>query len=271
MADLAQFVNALLRDVAKARFGSDLYARDVARYYESDGLLRRFPVPRTEVSEVEFDVKFLVDALQLETTQHELTEATLATIFEPHTDRIAAAIIDAAMSRAGEEERRRLGSAPARIDLRQAVLKWLTEHWGRPLDATAKPDVAGAVEALRSEAKKFVQDELRPKEKERAAAEALADAVAKEVRLEPLLGALRDELERARAHRGDCRVEVVISGDRLQQAQAAAISTIRVKASVRNYVWTQVERHGETEPAAEAGGPEAPQGQARVWRALNAE
>ena len=60
MADLQQIVGAILRDLAKARFSSDIYSRSIARYYENDLLLRRFSVPRADIEEVEVDLKFSI-------------------------------------------------------------------------------------------------------------------------------------------------------------------------------------------------------------------
>lgn len=274
MPDLAQLVNALLRDVARARFASDLYARDVARYYEADGLLRRFPVPRPELAEVEFDLKFLVDGFQLEPTQHELAEATRATVLEPYADRITGTIVEAAEAQLGQEpvERqawaRSVTSASARIDLRQAVLKVLTDRFGRSTGAPP-PDLERIGVALRATARAFVRGHLHPAEAQRAAAEALAESAAGAAHLAPILLALQDELARAAADRGDCRVEVTVAGDRLAQAAAGTISSVRVKAAIRNYVWTQVEAPADAAPTHEDGKPSEP---ARpVWRALNAE
>lgn len=269
MPDLSQVVGALLRDVAKARFGSDLYARDVARYYEQDGLLRRFPVPRPEVTEVEIDLKFQIGSIAPEPTQHELTEATLATIHEPFAHRVTLAILDALgaeLERKTREPQLRVapsvehkaGRTWVVIDVRKAVLKALLDAWGRAGDARTAEDAVRLAAKVRSAVAAQLARDLEPTDAERAADERAqppppAGPAARTVRdltgatldrarpqVEDLLKGLADELARASGGRGDCRVDVEVGHDRLSQAAEGALSSIRLKATVRNYVWTQV-------------------------------
>lgn len=288
MADLAQIVGGLLRDLAKARFGSDLYARDVARYYEQDGLLRRFPVPRPEVSEVEIDLKFLVGSIELEPTQHELTEATLATVYEPFAAGITTAVIDALgdeiRTTIREEElhlpssiQEKAGRTWVMIDVRKAVLKRLLDAWGRVAEERGPDDVRELARKVREKVDEELMRDLEPGEAERKeeqqaaqqrkdAGDVRASRTAKEIvqatldasapRIEELVKRLADELATASAGRGDCRVNVEVGHDRVSPTPEGAISTIRVKATIRNYVWTQVQsQHGDND----------------VWYALNAE
>jgi hypothetical protein len=272
MPDLAQIVGGLLRDLAKARFGSDLYARDVARYYEQDGLLRRFPVPRPEVTEVEIDLKFLVGTVDLEPTQHELTEATLATVYEPYAAGITTAVIDALGHEISETIRKadfhvpsaieaKAGRTWVQINVRKAVLKTLLDAWGRIAEPRGPTDVRELATHVREKVRKGLAGDLELGESEREdeekrarqrkdagdtrtsrTADELVESTleASSSQIEGLIGRLADELAKASAGRGDCRVNVEVGHGTLSQAPGTAISTIRVKASVRNYVWTQI-------------------------------
>ncbi|HET9596924.1 MAG TPA: hypothetical protein VFP65_15150 [Anaeromyxobacteraceae bacterium] len=269
MADLSQVVGGLLRDLAKARFGSDLYARDVARYYEQDGLLRRFPPPRPEITEVEIDLKFLVGAVDLDATQHDLSEAILATVYEAYADRVTIAVVDALQRQPlppdmGANARRGF----VRIDVRKRVLKAMLDTWGRVAKPRPPPEVAQLAGKLAQELNEVLPGDLAWREsstheppsddtsrRDEAAklAKAALDASAEEVRRH--LAELASELVKASEDRADCRVEVEVGHERLSQAAPGAVSSIRVKAAIRNYVWTQV--------ATEKGD--------QAWYALNPE
>lgn len=269
MADLAQVVGGLLRDLAKARFGSDLYARDVARYYEQDGLLRRFPVPRPEVTEVEIDLKFQVGSVDPEPTQHELTEATLATVHEPFASRITIAVMDGlrqALERTLREGlqvapsvRKKAGRTWVLIDVRKAALKVLLDAWGRAAEPRRPEDLDRLTAQLRTALADQLARDLEPTDAERQEDERQAHAAPQPgkgprsardlagaalegagAQVQELVKRLAAELAQASAGRGDCRVNVEVGHDRLSAAPPGALSSIRVKATVKNYVWTQV-------------------------------
>lgn len=63
MADLAQILGAVLRDVTHSRVISDIFSRDVSREYQKDPVLVEFPVPRLELKEASIQLRFAVNAL----------------------------------------------------------------------------------------------------------------------------------------------------------------------------------------------------------------
>ena len=64
MAELNAIIGTVLRELAQARYMSDIYSRDLSRLYEKDPLLRMFPVPRAEVQEVELSLKFAISDIR---------------------------------------------------------------------------------------------------------------------------------------------------------------------------------------------------------------
>lgn len=58
MPKLHQVIGTILRDIAQSRVYSDIYSYEVSVHYEKDSLLRQFPVPRAEITELELDLKF---------------------------------------------------------------------------------------------------------------------------------------------------------------------------------------------------------------------
>lgn len=132
MADLQQVVGAILRDLAKARFGSDLYSRSIARYYENDYLLRKFPVPRSDIEEVEIDLKFSISEIQSSAVNTEGREANVAVLLERAVEELVATFLDLARDMTGSDEdldkqlreliSKGFGSPTLRIEMRQKVL-----------------------------------------------------------------------------------------------------------------------------------------------------
>ena len=58
---LRDALSAILKDVTESRHLSDNHSRDISRIYERDDILKTFPVPRTEISELEIELKFAFD------------------------------------------------------------------------------------------------------------------------------------------------------------------------------------------------------------------
>src|SRR5512139_2477094 len=95
MAELHHILGSLFSDIAQSVFTSDLYSRDISRYYEQDGLLRHFPVPRTEISELEVELKFAIAGVELNPTQSIGREANAATLFIDYSYNLSESFYDA--------------------------------------------------------------------------------------------------------------------------------------------------------------------------------
>lgn len=265
MADLQQIVSAILRDLAKARFSADIFSRSVSRYYEQDFLLRRFPVPRTEIEEVEVELKFSIRQVLPEPLHTENREAALAVVLERHVERIVAGFVDAIADRIPAELNEAMSypirSAPLRIGLRQDVLRYFVEDYLRLIDEQgrfdAKQALAGVEDTLhRSLSKQLDPDKLDP-DARAMAKESLGRLVRDSLPgVEPAVTALIEPVHTAWTEGHDAKIEAVIDPETLGTLPEAAISSLRIKASVRNYMWTEVT---------------SPDGKQKPWRALTSE
>lgn len=102
MPELYQVVGSVLRDIANARFISDLYSRNLSRYYERDSLLRSFPVPRAEISEAEVGIKFVFSGVVLAEDRHDTHDFLLSSIFENYSHRIMLSSLEKLRSKVDE-------------------------------------------------------------------------------------------------------------------------------------------------------------------------
>lgn len=279
MAELHQIIGAILRDISKARFSSDIYSRDIARCYEQDPLLRRFPSPRSEIEQVEIDLKFSIMNVAFEPSQTESREATAAVVFAHYANKIAEVVITKAVALIGqspetgtgkwvERAKRWIDSIPFKIDVQQDVLHYLMDGYSSLINPDGQIDlevISNGVKAVVS--KTFVRelkgledylserDEKEWLEGEPEDLSALTKSIIDAIDLTAQFATLKTDIQELWTRRGDCRVEVDVSADKLSHMQESTISTVKIKTVVRNYVWTQIEKK--------------PDG--RIWRSLNPE
>ena len=259
MADLQQVVGAILRDLAKARFSADLYSRSIARYYENDYLLRRFPVPRADVEEVELDLKFSIASVPDSEVNHESQEANAAVLFERSVERLVATFLDIARGRNESDKTfnetwwkyltKGFNSSSLRIEMRQKVLRYFIESYTHLIDDDGNFNAEQALHELERPIRWAMESGAREEyatpgsDAEREMKLALRDLV------QPLMA--EKEIKRAMAAMGpaiktiwqgnsDARLEIMIEGGQLAQLGAAALSSVKIKAVVRNMVWTEV-------------------------------
>ena len=63
MAELSALLGSVLKELAQARYMADSYSCTLSELYESNAALRMFPVPRAEIEEAEFTLRFAVTDL----------------------------------------------------------------------------------------------------------------------------------------------------------------------------------------------------------------
>ncbi len=255
MADLQQIVGAILRDLAKARFSTDLYSRSIARYYENDYLLRKFPIPRADIEEVEIDLKFSLAEVVPSVADTQGREANAANVMERGVEKIVATFLDLARAyvygQANEDIANALrttlsrgfSSTTVRIELRQRALRYLIESYSHLIGPEGDFDAARVRRELRRPflwgfaeyrhdgiETDAVEEALRPVFDHVFAHDSLAEAV----------DALAAPIKKIWLEYFDARLDVVVEGHKLAELGDGAVSTIRVKASVRNMIWTEV-------------------------------
>lgn len=94
MAQLNQVIGSILRDVAQARVMSDIYSRHISLSYEQDSLLRHFPVPRAEISEVEVDLKFGIINVGIDDARASHRQMVVQSTAELYSDLIGRSFIN---------------------------------------------------------------------------------------------------------------------------------------------------------------------------------
>ncbi|MGF1629109.1 MAG: hypothetical protein ACFCUT_06530 [Kiloniellaceae bacterium] len=258
MADLQQVVGAILRDLAKARFSADLYSRSIARYYENDYLLRRFPVPRADVEEVEIDLKFSIADVPESEVNHESQEANAAVLFERSVERLVATFLDVARLRNDEDQAFRdtwwkyldkgFNSTELRIEMRQKVLRYFIESYTHLIDDEGKFSTDLAL----GELERPIRWAMEPYTKETYVQGSDAEvAMKRDLRdmvlplmahkdIKTAMAAMAPAIKAIWQGNSDARLEIMIEGGKLAQLSEAAISSVKIKAVVRNMVWTEV-------------------------------
>lgn len=248
MPELHQIVGGILRDIAQARVTSDVYSKHVSRYYEQDPLLRRFPVPRAEIEDVDLDLKFVVGEITEDPSGRSGEEPATATILARASfdlaHLIAGRLAVAPLARpepkkeeALESFRARLGSTPWRIDLQSDLLRYFERNQGSLITEGAL-DRESAVRGLREVVGAFIESHLRLVELEPQdwpeLGGALGDALVQPVEQ------LGERVRMALTLGGDRRIDVEVTAGVLREAPDQVVSSLKLKATVKNYMWSEI-------------------------------
>ena len=265
MAEIHHIVGAVLRDVARARVTSDVYSRDISRFYESDALLRRFPVPRSEIDEVELDLRFVIGGVEDDESSSAENEASLATVFAKVSVDLAhelfglllsayegASSPESTIDESWQELRRLLGNTSRRIYLQVDLLNYLSRNQGHLVSNGALDEDKASV-GLERIFGATVSDLLAAAGIEAPDGESLTKVPAPRD-LRRMVARLANAVDGAFEAAGGRRVDVDVTADVLRETPESAISTLKIKAFVKNYMWSEVN---------EVDG--------RVWRRLSPE
>lgn len=255
MPELYEVVGSILRDIAQARCLSDLYSRDISRYYAVDEVLRNFPVPRAEINEASFTLSFVIDGVTVDETRQNIRNARLSQVFE----RSASDIVRSALTTAREvvdtigsrkdlkpEQRAALDafasgflSEEYRIILRARFVRYFEENRAAfiadesLLRTKAVTDIKAYVEGLSADP--LMQRALAqfPGDVE-PSFQALLDTI------QGKLNTMADEFKEANEWAKDFKIDINVDPARVQNA-GQALCTIAVKTTVRNYTWSKVD------------------------------
>ncbi len=258
MAELQQILGSIFRDIAQARVTSDLYSRNISKYYEQDPLLRKFPLPRTDVDEVEVDLKFVMAGLEATTDQDESRESSTATIFTKIAGNLSDGLFENMRAASGkfanlsEQTANRLEGLEHRIYLSQSLLIYFQNHRAQ-LMHDGKFDVGKALSDIKQLLKSNLEEQLGDSGLTENQLQDIEKKVFANLKIENHLKSIKKPLEESYNGDADFRATVEVTVDKLAEAPDTAISSIKVKARVRNYIWSKVEHEGKT------------------WRSLNPE
>jgi hypothetical protein len=264
--ELYQLIGCAIRDVAQARFVADLYSRQLSYQYERDTLLRRFPVPRAEIDEAEISLFFSVVGVSVDPARHTSRNAAIGSLFDQYSIRIVRDILEglrtsltpvptnggAGATTVADSFRARV-LAPTNVDLLSGrVLQYLNEN---------PEDVMVAVEVKGSDGKPppnrwdtIERDVIQKQVIDQLSSDAQAasfygltqqawDAAQKAVKEShpwlAALGEMADAIADIKDKYPDCRILVNVDPQAI--AGSGAVSTIKIKASVKNYKWSKID------------------------------
>jgi hypothetical protein len=275
MAELHQVIGSILRDITQARITSDIYSRNLSKLYEQDPLLRRFPAPRSEIDEVEIDLKFAISGITYNPSQDENREAMAANIFIKYADHITQAFFDGLIQCIGKlEKEQKLGAIDPvtlrkihgfehRIYLKQDILLYFLRHKERLSqmikDGSVRKHIKNKI--LGKRLKKIHRAQLSQKELAstvkflfqesmltKTELQALGQCVFKDTvdnALKKALQEMKKPLQHVWEKEGDQKLSVEVTAEKLIETPESAISTIKIKSRVQNYIWTKIEHEGK--------------------------
>jgi hypothetical protein len=255
MAELYQLIGTVLRDIAHARHVSDVFSRQLSHSYERDSLLRRFPVPRAEISEVEFELKFWLKNITVDSKRTDMRDAKVTSIFEQYSAKIVDDSLDAvklhADSLLSNSPTPELKSAVQRFEVRyfskayrdqlhSSLFRYFERNQAALIDADGELQEKPILDRLR----KFAEDLARESDEIRAVLSAshsdpkkIMEAILTSARAN--VEAMRPAIKAAYTDMQDFAVDVNV--DAQESHAACPVSSVKVKAVVRNYRWEKVD------------------------------
>lgn len=254
--ELYQLIGAALRDVAQARFMSDTFSKQISFVYESDSILRHFPVPRVEIDEAELTLYFQILEVALDPGRHSSRNSAIGSLFDQYSMRIVRETMQkireiartvSGMRSTDDQTRaqietfeKRFLSDENRELLTGRLLQYFNESVSILVDENCKLEVATVMRDLDNDVNKTVLaqpmvTELQKHFEKDAWGNLQSDGRA---RCEELVKELGGEIEKLKDKYPDYRITI----DPAAAAQAgASISSIKIKSSVRNYKWSKVD------------------------------
>ncbi len=270
MAQLKHVLGSILRALHESRISSDASAGQASRAYQEDKELRHFSVPRVDVSCVEIDLKFAVSGLKSALQAVPETKSIRGDIernqvidgkFQKFSARITEAAIEAfvhTVPRAILEELSNEVVARERLKL----------HWQRlkkkiSSGSFKKILIDKALQFFRKKQSDMVTDGFLFDYKKASdpLKKFFVDALCRQIDATPLrehvdistirsgietavfknMKEMRDELRLLGSSSEALEVTVDVATGELKDVDKEKISSIKVKAALKNYVWRRIE------------------------------
>lgn len=258
MAQLHDVVGAILRDIAQARVTSDLYSREVSRYYEEDSLLRMFPIPRTEIKEVEIDLSFGIADVRKDVTREEDKQVYISRTIQRYSDKLTEQIFESikgsSQSKIGKSDAwqvlaKSLDTIDNRSNLKFLIINFFEGNVDTLIDDNEQGnDDSGSI-SLKVNKDLAEEGLMSIVNKNVLAKEEVKSLLEGEV----LMNSLDNSLERGFEDQLDAMdmdlnfeleayaLDVTTSAADLAEMPENAISKIKITTQIKNYKWSQVE------------------------------
>lgn len=235
---------------------SDLYSRQISFNYEKDGLLRRFPVPRVDIDEAEITLHFVIGKVELDPNRHSSRNAAIGSLFDQYSvrmvreslTRVRRYVRDAAASASDDKARVALADFENRIlsdDNRELLSGRLLQYFNESVETILKDDGSLDQELVTKDLGDFVNKYVLGQTEQEAFRNSLKDrwdGLIKEVEgsYRPQVEELAGALFNVRNKYPDFKILIEPDPTGLA-AQGAAVSSIKIKSSMRNYKWSKVD------------------------------
>jgi hypothetical protein len=253
-SQLHHIIGVILRDIAQARVTSDLFSREISKYYEQDGLLRLFPVPRSEIRNVELNLRFIIDKIEVDKDRQDESSAKISGALAHYSQIIADGIVKNLYSDDWSDvynDKIKSTESGFKTRLKNEILDYLEgkkAKQGREFKITVDIFWEGVEEADEAEGNGGIKeivgniiaeinDDVDSEQKQR-----LIEGYANAIRLvvTERLNELSDEVEYLTVAE-EFKVLVDVSKDTLDSVTTdAAISSIHMTSAIRNYTWMQI-------------------------------
>lgn len=245
MADLAEFLGTVFRNVTQARVTSDLFSRDVSRQYQKDPVLIDFPVPRLEVKEASIRLRFAVNALE----RRDVPLAELArAVVQEEVSAVAGQLRSELIEASSEREAILQALASKEIDLVKALPAAIERAAleGSALEAALAGRPAALVRNLQGAVNALLLEDaaLRRLITRRAGVRAVRERIRRKAT--EAAGRLVNQVQAAReaSARQALSVNAAVTRKELAEVPEPLLSEITVVAEIRNYEWSET---GEAE------------------------
>ncbi|MTI32112.1 hypothetical protein [Xanthovirga aplysinae] len=98
LISLREVLGAVLKEVSDSRFLSDKYSRELSRVYQQDDIMKVFPVPRSEIKELDLELKFAFDEVKKEPYRAEVLDRRIKHIFQLYDNLVKNTIIQSILN-----------------------------------------------------------------------------------------------------------------------------------------------------------------------------
>jgi hypothetical protein len=262
MAGIDDIVGALLRDVTNSRVTSDMYSRNISRYYEQDAILRRFPVPRMEIDTLEMDLSFAINNVEVDPLRKEGLESRLVIIFERQSDAMTVDFIDAVVEiirNKHSHESNDMGawyelfkyvwSAEYHQSVRARIMRYLDITQRHLIDTKSIFDLSDATKEITKiflRRWKYLIDDFQAENAdiELGMIPTESDLI-EAMQLEHRIDSLREEIQQALKDRGGVRVDIIVDSGQLLEIDQSTLCSLKIVTKIKNYNWTKIDEPGE--------------------------
>ena len=260
MPKLHQIVGTILRDIAQSRVYSDIYSYEISLHYEKDSLLRQFPVPRTEISELELDLKF---AFSDDVNESQLDQDSMQRIgiFRTQTNFLSRYLMQDSVNyteqvlgfKWDENHEKHTKKEHDAWNALKKVLLWrqhesriqqiIVEYFEEDFKKGTNSDSLQYDMQVDKVVKNLSKEKIQEVDKAKSTLTTMITS-----KLQRDLDKIEEEVEFMMNMVGEASYEVDVSTEKLIDLPPEIISSVKITTGVRNYLWTKISDSDDGRP-----------------------